>query len=170
VKTYHFLKLSRWNAEVKNFTRDHCVLIIDHKPFTPSVKDNFVIIFTLHLPVSLHSRSELFKVLFWYFKSSRVIIRVIRPATFAISDILRLSEPWTVLDLVNQLMHVAFSLCHSYGIYLFLNWFFLLICSNMNISLFFFIINNLRSSWSFNCTSLFFLKFLVRNRFFTLVN
>ena len=63
MKANHSLELSRWDAKVENLARDHGILIVEDKPFTPAVEDYLIEVLTFDLPVALHPGGHIFIVL-----------------------------------------------------------------------------------------------------------
>ena len=116
MKSYHLLHLPWWDAEVKDLTADVRVLVIDNEPLPPSVEHDLVIILALNLPIALHSWSHLLVVLFWNIERGGVIVWIFWCATLGISNEFRLCEPWTILNLLNELGDVSLDLsepCNS---------------------------------------------------------
>ena len=137
MKANHFLHLSRWDAQVKNFAWNHSILEVENKPFTPAIEDNLVIILTFNIPISLHPRSHFFEILIWNFNCCRVIIRIFRSSSLSITNIFRLSKPRTIFYLIYKLIHVLFGISHPDQIY-FILWFF--DWNNLIVTFYFFLL------------------------------
>ena len=65
MKANHSLHLSRGNAKIKNLARDHGILVVKDKPFTPAIEDDLIEVLALNLPVALHAGSHFLEVLLW---------------------------------------------------------------------------------------------------------
>ena len=67
MKPNHSLELSRRDAKVKNLARDHGILIVEDKPFSPAIEYYLIEVLALYFPVALHPGRHIFIVLVWNF-------------------------------------------------------------------------------------------------------
>lgn len=121
----HSLHLPGWDTKIKNFAWNHRILEVNYEPFTPTIKDYFVIILALNFPIPLHTWSHFLKVLIWDFNGSRIIVWVFRSSSLSIAYIFSLGKPRTIFYFIYKFIHVLFGISHSNIVHLILrfrNW------------------------------------------------
>ena len=101
MKSNHSLELPRRDAKIKNLARDHGILIVEDKPFTPAIEDYLVEVFALDFPVTLHAGGHILKVLLWDLQGRRIIVGVIWSSALSVSYVFRLSEPGAIFHLID---------------------------------------------------------------------
>lgn len=83
-------------AQVNIFGAYCWVLKVDHKPGAKPVKNNFIKIFALQLPILEHARWELFPLHFRDKKRAWIIVCVAGPSLEIVHHMLRPREPGTL--------------------------------------------------------------------------
>jgi hypothetical protein len=101
MKPNHPLHLPRWNAKIKDLARDHGILKVKDKPFTPAIEDYLIEVLALDFPVALHAWCHFFIVLLRDLQGSWIVVGVVRASAFCVSYVFRLSEPGAIFHLIH---------------------------------------------------------------------
>ena len=94
-------------AQVDKFVADDGILEVDDEPMAKSIKDNFVEILLLDLPVSHHARLERVPLCLRHVHSCRIVVRMVGPALMCIFHMLCLCVPRAILLILNDGSHVV---------------------------------------------------------------